>query len=165
MLFVSVFSQSFHSCTLAQPITVDTHHFSNCARAKKMSAPFFGCNALWLNSNPRASVLEIVIPFRDHLDESGAVRSSCSDNNAAQIRPWKRSSPTQRRSAMYEEPARDFMERLAQLEEERKNKKGNHSETERKISDPHGTHNAGQTQSVHKRTQRLELVVYLRSIQ
>ena len=61
-----------------------------------MSAPFFGCNALWLNSNPRASVLELVIPFRDHLDESGAVRSSCSDNNAAQIRPWKRSSQTQR---------------------------------------------------------------------
>ena len=36
---------------------------------------------------------------------------------------------------------------------------------ERKISDPHGTHNAGQTQSVHKRTPRLELVIYLRSIQ
>ena len=58
--------------------------------------------------------MELVIPFRDHLDDSGAVSSSCSDNSADQtVETLVTNTEKQTtQSAMY-------MERLAQLEEER----------------------------------------------
>ena len=54
-------------------------------------------------------------------DESGATSSSRRGNNAVQIRRWKRSSNTEKQtaqSAMYEDAARNLMERLTQLEEQ-----------------------------------------------
>ena len=37
-------------------------------------------------SNPRGSLLELVESLREHLGESGAISSNCSDINAVQIR-------------------------------------------------------------------------------
>ena len=100
-----------------QPTTVDTHHVSSCPRAKKISAPYFGSNALWLSSNPRGSVLELVEPLSEHLDESGAVRISCCDkkylaDQMLETRVTNTEKPTAK-SAMDEKAARDLMEKLA----------------------------------------------------
>ena len=98
MLFLSIFNGPSTVVHL-QPTTVDTHQFSSCPRAKKMSVTYFRSNALRLASNPRALMLEcwnLLYHSETIFEESGATSSNCRGNIAVQIRRWKRSSQTLR---------------------------------------------------------------------
>ena len=77
-----------------------------------MSVPDLGSHALWLSSNPRVSVLELVESLSDHLDEPGAVSNNCSDTCAVQIRRWEtlvtNTEKQTTQTATDEEAARDL---------------------------------------------------------